>query len=47
VMLELEGFTFEFATWVAPSGRNKTRVQLMIPERWARKRGLLEHKQPE
>jgi hypothetical protein len=46
VMLELEGFTFEAATWVAPSGSHKTRVQLRIPDRWARKLGLVEPATP-
>lgn len=42
VMLELEGFTLEAASWVTLSGRHKTRVQLRIPDRWARKLGLIE-----
>lgn len=42
LMLELEGFTFEAASWVAPSGRRETRVRLRIPDEWARKLGLLE-----
>lgn len=42
VMLELEGFTFEAASMVAPSGSHKTWVRLRIPDRWARELGLIE-----
>jgi hypothetical protein len=41
VILELEGFAFESAAWVTSTGVNKTRIEIRITDRWARKLGLI------
>ena len=42
VLLEVEGFTFETAVSVTPSGRIVTRALIRIPKSWARKLGLID-----
>lgn len=41
VLLELEGFRFQASVSVTPSGRHESRVQIRIPNRWARTLGLI------